>query len=259
MSLQWESLSKMVRDSYKYDDDSVYMFKNMVKKLEILRFDSKNIVKNLGIVQFDYKNIEDPYVIYDFLFDKIIKQTINIERSHGYLGFNIKFWYEKGYDVNLGISQKRALSCNLHMFNSGMSIKILNCSILLQLLLIQRLDKNISDILEDHIYTYRNDKGLYEKISMQELVGNNEGETFKSISKSVRFSNWWDDVYRLTSNIVSSLDEIYYKNVITYKPTVKLNVNICKNACSAGSRESKKPDKHEEYIYISKKYNIYNR
>lgn len=235
MSLQWEVVSKFIRERDIYDDQSVELFKDMLKKTNILITETNNSMTEL----------EDPYILYDSLFDNIIVQKIHMDRLNGQLFLNISFKYEKGYTINISLIQKRGLINELSI--DGETIYP---SILFQLLLLERFDSPISNILKDYIFTYRLNNGKYMKFSMHELISDVPGATSKNLKKYMRISNRWDDVEKFAYDILSSSAKLNYGKFNSLKPTLKFYVNLCKDVCTRSILREE-----EDFIRINRIYN----
>lgn len=278
MSLQYETISNIIRNIEKYDYQSINTFKNQIKNMGMLLNDTDEIARvgkpiidrysgaNYGTMNVEMFELVKPtaYLLYDNLFDSIQEQSIKINRNTSGLFIEINYRYKDKRSVSLIFEKDRTLNVRLRMEdyqrdNHDIPSNIyIEPTVLYQLLLIQRLDEEISKDIISFIYTYKSGTHKYIKFTDFELISDViPGAKIKDLGKFIMPSNSWNDVRGLSSRIIGSLGTIYNESYTKYKPVFTIFVDICKSKCSyqGYDKELQRIYPNDQYIRTSLVFN----
>ena len=207
------------------------------------------ITDNLERINFlgsDQKQM-DNWDIYKVLFSKILRATITVARSES-LGIYIQLSYSMDSDMSMDLIFNRKKSKKIELIvtmRHTNETDYIEPSGMLQKLLINRLPKDIANVLMYFIYP----PYIHDYLELEKYVGPILlDEDVYGLKTRTNYPSGWvlNNKWNIVSNFAFSMIEVtnhaMYDGDLEYPITIMLN--FCKNMCRA----------NEEAIVINKKF-----
>ena len=233
MSLQYKSVEAYLVPWIDITEDAKLVIADNLERINFLGSDQKQMKH---------------WDIYKVLFSKIRNATITIARSES-LGIYIQLSYSMDSDMRMDLIFNRKKSKKIELIVSGDENEdetdYIEPSGMLQKLLINRLPKDIANVLMYYIYP----PNTHDHLELEKYVGPIllDEDVYGLKTRTNYPSDWllnnkWSIVSNLAFSLVEVTNHAMYDGDLEYPITIMLNV--CKNMCRA----------NEEAIIINKKF-----